>query len=556
VKGLEARRCVSDAHEKPFYCLGVWERELLAPGIAARRESPPEELAEYAARRQAAAVVWREVYTGFTVPTGVWWVRENVRAMFRERPARFDTLEGALGAAGRVLKVPLERWLSEFAGRPIVQSARHRPGRGATSRAPRRRPRRNFRPTAVAPAYCTRLYPGASPRAMRAYRALLLRHGIMRLPPGMQQKVAAPLRVQEELRRWATEWAKSNGRMPLPEGNPLRYLAHKFVHAWRALDWLRARAIKRGTRPPLILNAQLRLNNERDVSMGVLVDAARREVRIRKLGIGMLALPLSDSAIRWILKRVGEGARLVLAMVWVEGGRLCVALIFRRDVMPMQPRRVLAVDLNALHNGIAYAVVERGRILERSVLRPDVCRLARLQREAARLDSLCARKGGAYCDMAGAAKSRLWRLLREWEEKVARLAIKLALQYRAAIVIDVPESDSMRELRQSGGYPAEKKALLNFGRLRGLAGVAEWHGVPCIEARLFSTICPLCGAKMAELPERRVKCARCGLTARRDEVPAMWAARRFDELIRLAKLHPSFSAQFRMLIYSAALPLP
>jgi hypothetical protein len=67
----------------------------------------------HAARRQAAAVVWREVYTGFTVPTGVWWVRENVRAMFRERPARYDTLEGALGAAGRVLKVPLDRWLSE-----------------------------------------------------------------------------------------------------------------------------------------------------------------------------------------------------------------------------------------------------------------------------------------------------------------------------------------------------------------------------------------------------------------------------------------------------------
>jgi putative transposase len=203
----------------------------------------------------------------------------------------------------------------------------------------------------------------------------------MRLPPEIQQRVPALLKVQEGFRRWAAEWAKSNGRAPLPEQNPLRYLAHKFVHAYSALEWLRGRVIRRGMRPPLVLDAQLRLSDERDVSMGVLVDAARRKLRIRKLGTGTIVLPLPEGAARWILARVREGARLVLAMVWVEGGRLRVALAFRRDVTPMQPRRVLAVDLNALHSGIAIATVERERVLQRGVLRPDVCRLARLQRE-------------------------------------------------------------------------------------------------------------------------------------------------------------------------------
>ncbi|MCU7788503.1 Nre family DNA repair protein [Pyrobaculum sp. 3827-6] len=64
-------------------------------------------------KRQAAAVLWREVYTGFTLPVGVWWVRENVRAMFREPPARFDTLEDALEAASYLLKIPVERWLAK-----------------------------------------------------------------------------------------------------------------------------------------------------------------------------------------------------------------------------------------------------------------------------------------------------------------------------------------------------------------------------------------------------------------------------------------------------------
>jgi putative transposase len=194
---------------------------------------------------------------------------------------------------------------------------------------------------------------------MEAYRALLLRYDIMRLPPEIQQRVPALLRVQEEFRKWASEWAKSGGKAPLPEENPLRYLAHKFVHAYSVSEWLREQTIKRGMKPPMVFNAQLRLNNERDVSRGVLADVPKREIRVRKLGIGTLALPLSESDAEWILERVREGARLVLAMVWVSGNRLCVALIFRRDITQIDPKRVLAVDLNALHNGVAWAVIER-----------------------------------------------------------------------------------------------------------------------------------------------------------------------------------------------------
>jgi len=39
---------------------------------------------------------------------------------------------------------------------------------------------------------------------------------------------------------------------------------------------------------------------------------------------------------------------------------------------------------------------------------------------------------------------------------------------------------------------------------------------------------------MEEMPERRVKC-QCGFEANRDEMPALWAVKRFKELL------PSFS---------------
>jgi len=58
--------------------------------------------------------------------------------------------------------------------------------------------------------------------------------------------------------------------------------------------------------------------------------------------------------------------------------------------------------------------------------------------------------------------------------------------------------------------------------------------VPYRDAKLYSTACPKCGSKMEEMPERRVKC-QCGFEANRDEMPALWAVKRFKELL------PSFS---------------
>ena len=404
-------------------------------------------------------------------------------------------------------------------------------------------------------------FPGARgrPRGMseRAYRTLVLKYDVLKLPPEVQARIPALLKIQEEFRRWASEWAKSGGKVPMPQEQPLRYLAKEFVHAWNALRWLREHVVEHGMRVPLILDAQLRLGSERDASRGALIDVPRREVRVRKLGTGTIVLPLPEGAVKYTLERAREGARLVMAMVWIKGGKLCVALVFRREAKPVEPKRVLAVDLNALHNGIAWAVVERDRVLRRGALRPDVSKIVHMQRRAAELDSLCAKRGDPYCKMARSAKSRLWRMLREWEVGAARELVWLARKRKAAIVVDVPDDSSMRELKQDNKYPAERKALLNFGRLRRLIeGLAEWHGVPYVEARLYSTVCPNCGTKMLELPGRRVRCPKCGLEMNRDEVPMIWAMRRFDELLKLAKSQfPAFSSA-ATLINLAAPALP
>ncbi len=365
------------------------------------------------------------------------------------------------------------------------------------------------------------------------YRTLVLKYDLLKLPSEVAEKISALLKVQEEFRRWANQWLKDRDA-PKPEGNPLKYFAKKILHAGRALDWLYGVKTKpKRLRPPLVFDAQLRLNNERDVGRGVFVDIPKREVKIRRWSGKRgetIVLSLGGKAVDWILARVREGGRLVLAAAWVgasrrnRAARLYVALVFRREAAPMEVKRLLVIDLNALHNGVSWAVVEGERILKKGVLRPDVSKLIHLQRRIAELDSLCANKDKA-CEEAMAAKSRIWRILRRFEDDVAKELIWLARKRKAAIIVDVPYDVSIRRLKESD-YSAERKVFLNFGRIRRrLKDLAEWYGVPYREERLYSSICPRCRGKMEEQPNRSVRCA-CGFEAHRDEVPMLWAMKK------------------------------
>ncbi len=62
-------------------------------------------------RRSGGAITWREIYPGFSLPVGVWYVRENMRELFKMKPSEFDTLDDALKFVSKFLNVPLKNWL-------------------------------------------------------------------------------------------------------------------------------------------------------------------------------------------------------------------------------------------------------------------------------------------------------------------------------------------------------------------------------------------------------------------------------------------------------------
>lgn len=64
-------------------------------------------------RRQARAVVFREIYDSYVMPVGVWEVRENVRKAMQNQPVKFATLAEALGVIKTRLVNPLGDYLQK-----------------------------------------------------------------------------------------------------------------------------------------------------------------------------------------------------------------------------------------------------------------------------------------------------------------------------------------------------------------------------------------------------------------------------------------------------------
>ncbi len=64
-----------------------------------------------AERRQATVLVFREIYSGYTMPVGVWNVRESLRKALKIKPQVFQTFQEALKFASTKLKIPIKEWV-------------------------------------------------------------------------------------------------------------------------------------------------------------------------------------------------------------------------------------------------------------------------------------------------------------------------------------------------------------------------------------------------------------------------------------------------------------
>jgi hypothetical protein len=99
----------SEEHE-PFYGRGDYAKRQ-GGGYYAARLGVVEAL--YRMRRQARVVLFREIGTAYSVPVGVWEVRENVRHALTSEPQKFADRKQALSWIASRLAVPMAEYLKK-----------------------------------------------------------------------------------------------------------------------------------------------------------------------------------------------------------------------------------------------------------------------------------------------------------------------------------------------------------------------------------------------------------------------------------------------------------
>jgi len=288
-----------------------------------------------------------------------------------------------------------------------------------------------------------------------------------------------------------------------------------------------------------LLNCQIRLDNEKDRSEGVFIDLSKGVLRVRGfVHRRAIEVQLTKSVTKYIRERVEERAKVKLARVWADGRHLYVAITFEREVEVRQNvDAILVVDVNSWRNGVSWAVIKGGKIVSKGVERPYLRyveslyeELVKLEGKLGKLERLGLKESMEYArlwEQAKAKRSKLYRYLKDFADKLAHRLAEKAVRHNAKVVIDGVIEESRRELLEEGLSNGLAKLYLAHIRrfVKLLANQAKWYGLPVEFRRLPSTICPVCSAKLEQRENRLMVCSNCGFSANRDEVPIYWASK-------------------------------
>jgi putative transposase len=241
---------------------------------------------------------------------------------------------------------------------------------------------------------------------------------------------------------------------------------------------------------------------------------------------------------RWVVDRLSEGGDVKYAMIGLKDNEPYLALIAEREVEPYIPSDyMLAIDVNAWNNGIAWGLIKSSKLVKWRPERPRLreidglyYRSVVLSQKYGKLKRLGLHKtkeGKGLWREVRRLRRRIYAKLRDYVQKLVHRLVRKALRHRALVIIDDIIEESRRELLEGKLPSGLRKIYLAETRrfVKLLVTQLRWYGVPYRFKRLPSTICPVCHHELTQLPGRIMVCENCGFKAPRDKVPMHWAMR-------------------------------
>jgi len=296
---------------------------------------------------------------------------------------------------------------------------------------------------------------------------------------------------------------------------------------WLALTWV----------PLKTLRIYQDDSKKGDPNAPIVLDFKSGVIRLRKVCRNEPRYVVTIPMPKWVIDRIKEGGDIKFARIGLKDDEPYLALTAEREVEPYQPSGyILAVDVNAWNNGVAYGIINpNNRIAEYSPLRPNLRlidtwyyraedlhkKLGRLRRLG--LDSTPEAKG--LRREIKALRRKVYAYLRDFAQKKAHELVMKAIRLRAEVLIDDVIEESRRELIEEKLPSGLKKLYLMYTKrfVKLLATQLQWYGVPYRFKRLYSSICPNCGHELTQVEGRVMICENCGFKAPRDKVPMYWA---------------------------------
>ena len=268
------------------------------------------------------------------------------------------------------------------------------------------------------------------------------------------------------------------------------------------------------------------------------INLKKKELIIRGFGNRKsLKLPLEDSWIKYINKRVEEGSRPKCGMVWTDDEYLYVVIIFGKDNVKLyKPREDIVVDLNAIWNGVTLGYMENDEVKIKKLpenLDEIVSKIEHIYNsgvEQSKVYGLYKRmsihrsiRGRKIWKNVKSCWRRIFAIARDLANKVGHEIIVFTLSRKGKLIVDPPDSESLKELAQKlGGLKAILIQCFTRRLYKTLTEQANWYGIPIEEKHLPSHLCPHCNNKLEELPERKMYCKKCNKIFNRDEIPILW----------------------------------
>jgi len=266
-------------------------------------------------------------------------------------------------------------------------------------------------------------------------------------------------------------------------------------------------------------------------SSPVLIDFDHGVIKLRRICRAQLSVP------KWLYERVAEGGDVKQALLGLKDSKPHLAIVVERPYAPVEPSGyTLVVDVNSWRHGVVVGMITpRGKVAMVKRLRPNLRKVDTLYEQTVKVERKLgvAKRLGLTSEAKRLRKTvkrlrrKLYRYLRDFVNKTVHEVVALALKFKARVVIDDVLEESRRELLEELLPSGLSKLYLTYVRrfVDLLVNQARWYGLPVEFRRLYSTLCPMCGARLEQREGRQMVCLSCKFKANRDEVPILWAAR-------------------------------